>query len=275
MGLMVSVFGNIDTLGVCPDCQWISAAAIDIPCPADPNAPCANLFEALEWVADPDGDPLTDHDVPDAVANPWGAPIVSLADGCAETGVGCSDVFWNAIDNIEAAGAVMIFAAGNEGQCGAATIRNPANRISSETNAFSVGMVNTLTDIENPPIDNLSSFGPSDCNNLAIKPELVAPGVNLKTTVPPNGVSNVAYGTSFSTPHVAAAVALLREYNPNATADQIKQALLTGARDLGPAGPDNQYGHGLLNVVAALRALPPNTKPNIVVKKDHYTRPAS
>jgi bacillopeptidase F len=273
MGIMVALFGP-DTIGVCPDCQWISAAAIDIPCPTNPNAPCANLFEALQWVADPDGDPLTDHDVPDAVANPWGAVTKSPSDGCAITGIGCSDIFWNAIDNIEAAGTVMIFAAGNEGQCGAGTIRNPANRITSETNAFSVGMVDTRTDIVNPPVDLLSSVGPSDCNGTTVKPELVAPGVNLRTTIPPNGFSSTAYGTSFSTPYVAAAVALLREYNPNATVDQLKQALLDGARDLGPVGPDNQYGHGILNVVAALRALPANAQPSVAVRKNYYIRPS-
>lgn len=273
MGLMVSSFPDGDTLGVCPDCHWISAAAIDIPCPTNPQAPCGNLFEALQWVADPDGNPLTTDDVPDAVANPWGAVTKSPADGCTPTGIGCSNIFWNAIDNIEAAGAVMIFAAGNEGQCGAASIRNPANRITSELNAFCVGMVDARTDIINPPVDALSSFGPSDCNGSTIKPELVAPGVNLMTTNPPGQLTLQAYGTSFSTPLVAAAIALLREYNPNATADQIKQALLTGARDLGPAGPDNQYGHGILNVVAALRALPANTQPSIAVRENYYTRP--
>lgn len=278
MGLMVATFGPQaqDTLGVCPDCQWISAAAIGIPCPADPNITCGNLFEALEWVADPDGDPLTDNDVPDAVANPWGIFQYDPSLGCAPTYAGCANIFWNAIDNIEAAGAVMIFAAGNEGDCAEnQTIRNPANRISSETNAFSVGMVDTRLDIVNPPVDPLSSRGPSDCDGSTIKPELVAPGVYLRSTTPPNGVSTSGvYGTSFSTPLVAGAVALLREYNPNATADQIKQALLAGARDLGPAGPDNDYGHGILNVVAALRALPANTKPSIAIRKDYYTRPA-
>lgn len=275
MGIMVSTAGLVDTIGVCPDCQWISAGAIDIPCPSNPLLiTCGNLFESLQWVADPDGDPLTSHDVPDAVANPWGAVTRLSGAGCVASGVGCDDVFWNAIDNIEAAGAVMIFAAGNEGDCGAGSIRNPANRISSETNAFSVGMVDTRTEIDNPLVDGLSSRGPSDCDGATVKPELVAPGVNIRTTTPPVGFTTQAYGTSFSTPYVAGAVALLREYNPNATVDQIKQALLTGARDLGTAGPDNLYGHGILNVIGALRALPANTKPNIGIRKNYYVRPA-
>jgi bacillopeptidase F len=280
MGIMVGggIPGLNDTIGVCPDCQWISAAAIDIPCPLAPTSICSNLIEALQWVADPDGNPLTSDDVPDAVANPWGALTVDIdtQNNCFETGVGCADIFWNMIDNIEAAGAVMVFAAGNEGDCGASTIRNPANRVTSDVNAFSVGMVDTQTDIDNPTVDLLSSLGPSDCDGTSIKPELVAPGVNIRTTNPNNQLTNSAYGTSFSTPHVAAAVALLREACPNATVDQIKHAMISSARDLGPAGPDNSYGHGLLNVVGAIRALQqiaPNTRPNLIVSKTYYVLP--
>ncbi|MBI3872530.1 MAG: YggS family pyridoxal phosphate-dependent enzyme [candidate division Zixibacteria bacterium] len=274
MGIMVAVLplspSHSDTLGVCPDCQWISAAAINIPCPTVPAATCSNLFDAMQWVADPDGDPTTEGDVPDAVANPWGAEVVDPNNSCADTQVGCNELFWNAIDNIEAAGAAMVFAAGNEGDCGLGTIRNPANRVSSETNAFAVGMIRTTGLV----IDTLSSRGPSDCGATSIKPEVVAPGYLIRTTNPSNGIVSNAYGTSFSTPHVAAAIALLREYNPNATVDQIKQALLDGARDLGSPGPDNVYGHGLLDLMGAMRALPPNTQPYLTIRRDYYVRPA-
>jgi len=275
MGLMVAVIPGInDTVGVCPDCEWISAAAIDIPCPTNLYAPCGNLFDALQWIADPDGDPNTDWDAPDAVANPWGAVTKSSWDGCQSTGFGCSDLFWNAIDNIEAAGTMMVFAAGNEGACGAMSMRNPANRVSSETNAFSVGMVDARTNIANPPVDPLSSRGPSDCDGTSIKPELTAPGVNLRTTTLNDGVNTSAYGTSFSTPLVAAGAAVLREYNPNATVDQLKSSLLAGAKDLGTPGPDNSNGHGLLDLMESLRQLPPNTDPAVYVMRDEYDPPA-
>jgi len=263
MGLMIARLDTAlagaqasDTLGVCFDSDWISAAVIDVL--------GANILEALQWVADPDNDPNTDADVPDVVNNSWG---VEAAGG------GCEDVFWNAIDNIEAMGAVMLFAAGNEGP-GAESIRNPANRITSETNAFSVGMIDPV----NPafPIHSLSSRGPSICDHASIKPEVVAPGLNLKTTHPGGFIASGGgiLGTSFSTPHVAGAVAILREYNPNATVDQIKTALLNSALDLGTTGPDNSYGHGLIDIEAALEVLPPNTQPALYVKKDYYTRPA-
>jgi len=270
MGIMVAVLrmgpSRIDTLGVCPDCQWISAGAIDVPCPNAPNASCGDPFAALQWIADPDGDPTTEVDVPDAVANPWGV--------VENPAYGCTEAFWNAIDNIEAAGAAMFFAAGNYDSSIPYSNRtwNPGNRNTSEINSFAVGMVNANQ--PSLPIDALSSRGPSGCDNVTIKPEVVAPGVNIRTTIPNNSVTSNAYGTSFATPHVAAAAALLRQYNPNATVDQIKTALLQSARDLGPVGNDNDYGRGIIDLAAALRFLPANTQPSLDVLHDEYVRPA-
>lgn len=262
MGLMVAIQdqpvpgdANLDTVGVAFDAQWISAAVIDVQ--------GANIIEGMQWVADPDGDPNTELDVPDVVNNSWGA---------SNDWAGCSDIFWNAIDNVEAAGAAMIFVAGNEGNLGAESIRNPGNRNTSETNAFSVGMI----DVSNPsyPIHFLSSRGPSDCDHLSIKPEVVAPGVGIKSTYPGDYMVQGLLGTSFAAPHVSGAIALLREYNPNATVDEVKLALLNSALDLGTAGPDNTYGNGLIDVVEALKLMPPNSAPSLYVKHDYYTRPA-
>jgi serine protease len=67
-------------------------------------------------------------------------------------------------------------------------------------------------------------------------------------------------GTSFSTPHVSAAAALLiasGRLGPNPTPAQVKQRLRATARDLGPDGFDSHYGAGLLDVGAALAPDPP------------------
>lgn len=64
-------------------------------------------------------------------------------------------------------------------------------------------------------------------------------------------------GTSMSTPHVTGAVALLWSIAPHVTADQIYNALMLTARDLGPAGKDEKYGHGEINLLAAARMLAP------------------
>jgi len=47
-----------------------------------------------------------------------------------------------------------------------------------------------------------------------------------------------------------AAATLLLSANPGLTVDQLEGLLLAAATDMGPAGPDNQYGHGLMNLDA-------------------------
>jgi serine protease len=62
-------------------------------------------------------------------------------------------------------------------------------------------------------------------------------------------------GTSFATPHVTAAAALLiatKRLGAHPTPSQIKKRLQATARDLGAPGPDAHYGAGLLDVGAAL-----------------------
>ena len=54
-------------------------------------------------------------------------------------------------------------------------------------------------------------------------------------------------GTSFATPQVSAAVALLLSYNPALTESQIRQYLYYGAQDLGSPGFDNNFGWGALD----------------------------
>ncbi|HEX9916832.1 MAG TPA: FlgD immunoglobulin-like domain containing protein, partial [candidate division Zixibacteria bacterium] len=59
----------------------------------------------------------------------------------------------------------------------------------------------------------------------------------------------------------AGAVAILREYNPDATVEQIKDALIRSAVDLGTPGEDNDYGYGLINIQRALEYLVPPSTP--------------
>lgn len=72
-------------------------------------------------------------------------------------------------------------------------------------------------------------------------------------------------GTSFATPHVTAAVALLiatKRLGAHPTPGAIRNRLRATARDLGPPGYDAHYGAGLLDVAAALAPDPaPVPKP--------------
>lgn len=68
-----------------------------------------------------------------------------------------------------------------------------------------------------------------------------------------NGAYNLSFsGTSFATPQVAGAVALLAQAFPGLTGQQIVRLLLDTARDAGAAGVDTTYGAGVLDIAAAL-----------------------
>ncbi|MEX2498223.1 MAG: S8 family serine peptidase [Wenzhouxiangellaceae bacterium] len=62
-------------------------------------------------------------------------------------------------------------------------------------------------------------------------------------------------GTSMATPHVAGVAALVWSRNPGATAVDIRNALAATAEDLGDAGRDNSYGHGLIQAANAVAFL--------------------
>lgn len=80
--------------------------------------------------------------------------------------------------------------------------------------------------------------------------------VTVTTLVNHNTASYDAYdGTSMATPHVAGVAALIWSKYPGATNAQVRQALTTTAQDLGVAGRDSSYGHGLVQARAALDAL--------------------
>ncbi|PCJ41192.1 MAG: hypothetical protein COA71_09115 [SAR86 cluster bacterium] len=64
------------------------------------------------------------------------------------------------------------------------------------------------------------------------------------------------FGTSMAAPHVSGVFALMLAVNPNLSADEIEQMLVSGllTDDLGISGADNLYGHGLINARKAVTA---------------------
>jgi len=242
MGIMVGHDAATEyTVGVAPGAKWISACVIDVGSTV--------ILRAFEWAADPDGDPNTVNDVPDVINHSWGFD----REGSYSWEIDCQNVVFDAIDHCEALGIVNIFAAGNEGNYGGLTIANPANRANDSLDCFAVGNLNSH--LFPPVISPSSSQGPSDCNG-AVKPNVVAPGVDIISTFPDNTYDALS-GTSMAAPHVSGLVALLRQKNPNATPTEIKKAILTSAQeDLDfPTLPDNVYGWGRIDCMAALAAL--------------------
>ena len=239
MGTMCGTAPN-DTIGVAPGALWIAANTI-----VAGNIGSA-VLQTMQWLADPDGDPSTMDDVPDVANNSWG---VNESFGYPD----CYNGWWDAIDACEAAGVVHVWATGNEGP-GGSTVRSPADRATTVWDSFSVGSTNYY-----PPyaINGFSSRGPAGPNcgpeENRIKPEVVAPGNNIYSSVPGGGYASFG-GTSMATPHVAGVVALMRSANPDLDVITIKQILMDTANDLGTPGEDNSYGWGFLDAFGAVSA---------------------
>ncbi len=243
MGIMLGSAGS-DTIGVAPGAQWISAGVIDQGRPL--GTTIADIIEAFQWALNPDGNAATTSDVPDVILNSWGIPK-GLFQPCDET-------FATVIENVEAAGIVTIFAAGNEGPT-PMSLRNPADMVLSPLCSFAVGAVDNYNIVA-----GFSSRGPASCDQLTVKPDVVAPGVNIRSSHL-DGTYKLLSGTSMAAPYIAGLVALIREYNPNASVDQIKNAFILASTDLGTAGKDNNYGNGLVDASRLLEHIADPTVP--------------
>ena len=90
-------------------------------------------------------------------------------------------------------------------------------------------------------VASYSSRGPTADGR--IKPDLVAPS---GVTTASYGVDRLFGGTSAAAPHVAGAAALLKSANPALSRDDLWQALVESAVDLGAPGKDDSTGYGKL-----------------------------
>jgi len=239
MGTICGRTAGSDTVGVAIDAEWIAAAAVDR---GGISRTIQDIITSFQWAVDPDENPNT-QDNPDAIGNSWGIP-----DGFGYPD--CDETFWVVIDNVEYVGSAVIFSAGNEGSDG---LRSPADRATTFYNCFAVGAV----DGNNPnlPPAYFTALGPTECasRELAIKPEVTAPGVNVRSSIPGGGYASYS-GTSMSSPHVTGSVALIRQVNPDLDVETIKEILMSTAHDLpfsNPDGEDNTYGHGIIDVYEA------------------------
>ena len=101
-----------------------------------------------------------------------------------------------------------------------------------------------------------------------IKPNLSAPGVDIRGAVPGNGYQSGWSGTSMATPHVAGGIALLWQAKPNLKGNvDATQTLISKTANsavsqssnqhcgLTPGNlPNNIYGWGLLDLLKAVQA---------------------
>ena len=111
-----------------------------------------------------------------------------------------------------------------------------------------------------------SSQGPTDVD-FRIKPDVMAPGVNVLSSIPVSfcgGNPCFAFfqGTSMATPHLAGSAAVVRQQHPDWSAAQIRSAVVNTADrgvvktfDTGAIANDpNVIGSGRENLLAAVRS---------------------
>jgi len=239
---MGSVLGGApgDQVGVAPGAEWIHAGVIDR---ISISRTVADAILSFQWMIDPDENPNTAWDVPQSCSNSW--RLV--------TGHGyppCDETFWEFLDACEAAGTVIIFSAGNEGTRG---VGRPPDRATDDYRTFAVAAVDARN--QDWPIASFSSRGPTFCTpdgSEAIKPDIAAPGVSVRSSIPGNRYSNFS-GTSMASPHVNGVVTLMYQANPNLTVTEVKQIIFDTAFDLGPNGEDNAYGWGMIDAWEAVQ----------------------
>jgi bacillopeptidase F len=203
------------------------------------------LMQAFQWALNPDGDTSTTTDVPDVINNSWGRANAGFDSVCQ------APVVAQALLSVEAAGIANVFSAGNNGP-GPFTIGVPAQVVYDTLNVFCIGALEASN-----ALAGFSSNGPSRCGNDSlgiIKPEVSAPGVNIRSADGPTGYGQKS-GTSMASPHVSGAVLLLKEAFPQVSGRQILNALYQTAQDLGPAGEDQLFGRGLIQTDAAFNFL--------------------
>jgi subtilisin family serine protease len=226
-------------IGVAPHAKWIIAKGCE-------SSTCSNtaLLSSGQFILAPTNLQNQNPDParrPHIVNNSWGG------------GATTDPWYRQTVQAWVAAGIYPQFANGNNIP-GCTAAGNPGNLEESySTGAFDI----------NNAIAGFSNRGPSAFGSHIIKPNISAPGVNVRSSWN-NGAYNAISGTSMASPHVTGAIALLWSLAPALERDiPATRALLDqtaiDVSDLtcgGTAENNNVWGQGRLDVLAAANEAP-------------------
>jgi len=156
-----------------------------------------------------------------------------------------------AVNEAVNAGKIVVASSGNEGESWNARVGQYSYPASYD-HVISVGAINK---------NNVrASF--SQYNDRV---DLSAPGQSVLTTSRSGGYE-YASGTSFSSPIVAGACAVLVAADPSLNAQEVEAILKSTALDLGAAGSDPYYGSGLIQLNTAVASINSNQKTGITYR---------
>ena len=235
--------------GIAPEANWIGCVNL-----ARNFGSPGKYLDCLQFLFAPypqDGDPFMDGDPSkgaDIINNSWGCPQIE----------GCDEAFFSsAVLALRKSGIFMSVANGNDGYFGCNSTTNP---LAIYDTVISVGAIDKMGELA-----EFSSLGPVvSITGEVIKPDIVAPGVDIFSTLP-NNTYGLMSGTSSSAPHVAGVVALMWSANSELKGNiDLTEKILFETSD--PYNgiipicvgnniiPNNATGNGIVNALKAVEA---------------------
>jgi hypothetical protein len=248
-GTMVGDDGGTNQIGVAPGAQVIHCKNMtNTGSGSDLTFTTCFEFVLAPW--DLSGQNPMPSLAPDAMNNSWGY----FGGGQGQ--------FAAIIQNLHAAGILVEVSAGNEGSsCG--TLRSPGDYDFVLTTGSVGHAVGTLPGT----LTGFSSRGPSSLYPGAYIPTIMAPGENIRSSIPGGGYQGGWSGTSMSGPHATALVGLMWSANPGLAGmvDETMQMIIDTAVPLTgvsgsncggdyTTGPNNDWGFGTIDALAAVQA---------------------
>jgi serine protease AprX len=239
--------------GIAPEAGLVSVRVLD----DVGRGRSSDALAGLEWVL--------------AHKDQYGIRVLNLSLGHPVFEAPELDPLVQAVDALWDAGVVVVCSAGNDGRSGHGTITSPCN----SRKVVTVGALNDhgTLDTTYHTVTTYSSRGPSRVN-LVAKPDLIAPGNRIVSTLAAGSYLDVTYperrvaadpaqpdvmehfelsGTSMAAPMVSGAAALMLQQEPALNPGTVKARLMLSARKA-EVGDPFATGAGALDILAALHA---------------------
>lgn len=199
---------NTDRSGMAPAADIVAVQVFSRFRDREGSTPCRDRGVASPCIASFTSDQIRGLDYLLSLERPVAAANMSLGGGRAAAACD-TDMIKQVIDDLRAAGTITVIAAGNNGFNGA------VSRPGCVSTALTVGASD-------------GQDAPAGFSNRGSLVDLWAPGVQINSSVPPEGFARFS-GTSMAAPHVAGAIAALRSLAPTASAAVIEEALMASA----------------------------------------------